>query len=388
MYLIRLQGLQAYFDNTWTLTETLFAALQGEEAFLVPPYHELRHPLIFYYAHPAAVYVNKMRVAGVIDAPVNKYFEEIFETGVDEMSWDDLSKNQMKWPSVKEVHEYRKQVYAVVSKVIQSQSEESCASIDQNSKLWSLLMGFEHERIHIETSSVLMTELPQYLVQQPASFPPYHRSAVPVSVTQMVNSVPGDPPAKGKDYPENEMIYVPSCTVTNGKDRAYPSFGWDNEYGARDRAVPAFKASKYLVTNGEFYEFVKEGGYANMKYWSEAGWKWRTYRNSKWPTFWVRSGPQGLHHDFYLRCIFDYVKMPWDWPVSVNFHEAAAFAKWKSLKSAEVEGQAQKTYRVMTELEHLAIRDSDFAIEKENKLDAVMSEHAKNMLQQVCIVST
>ena len=46
------KSLQDYFDNTWTMTEVLLASLQGEEAFQLPPYHDLRHPMIFYYGHP------------------------------------------------------------------------------------------------------------------------------------------------------------------------------------------------------------------------------------------------------------------------------------------------------------------------------------------------
>ena len=45
----------------------------------------------------------QLRVAGIVLEPVNAFFEQIFETGVDEMSWDDLSKNEMDWPSVREV---------------------------------------------------------------------------------------------------------------------------------------------------------------------------------------------------------------------------------------------------------------------------------------------
>jgi hypothetical protein len=52
----------------------------GEEPFYRPPYHNLRHPLIFYYAHPAVLYINKLRVAGVLTAGVNAYYETIFET--------------------------------------------------------------------------------------------------------------------------------------------------------------------------------------------------------------------------------------------------------------------------------------------------------------------
>ena len=104
------KDLQRYFDNTWCMTEVLLGSLQREAAFTAPPYHDLRHPMIFYYGHPAALYVNKLRVAGLIPKGVDPYFEEVFETGVDEMSWDHLSKNQMAWPTVREVHAYRRAV--------------------------------------------------------------------------------------------------------------------------------------------------------------------------------------------------------------------------------------------------------------------------------------
>jgi formylglycine-generating enzyme required for sulfatase activity len=52
---------------------------------------------------------------------------------------------------------------------------------------------------------------------------------------------------------------------------------------------------RYKVTNGEFLQFVKAGGYIQPKYWSADGWGWKTFRNVKWPTFWVPDGPQGLH---------------------------------------------------------------------------------------------
>jgi hypothetical protein len=59
-------------------------------------------------------------------------------------------------------------------------------------------------------------------------------------------------------------------------------------------------------------------------------------------------GPQGLNQ-FDLRVMFNVVPMAWDHPVLVNYHEAAAFSKWKSLASG-------KSLRVLTELEHRAIR--------------------------------
>ena len=42
------------------------------------------------------------------------------------------------------------------------------------------------------------------------------------------------------------------------------------------------------------------------------------------------------------------IAMPWDWPVTVNYHESKAYAKWKGPQ-----------YRIMTEAEHHAIRDKN-----------------------------
>lgn len=81
----------------------------------------------------------------------------------------------------------------------------------------------------------------------------------------------------------------------------------------------------------------------------------RSFRNAKWPTFWQSLGPQGLHL-YQLRLLFDTVPMQWDWPVSVNLHEAQAFAAWRTANT--IRNGSGTVLRVMTELEHHAIRDS------------------------------
>ncbi|MBX9720793.1 MAG: hypothetical protein K2X81_05330, partial [Candidatus Obscuribacterales bacterium] len=158
-----------YFNNSWTLTELLFTSLIGDEPFYRPPYHGLRHPLVFYYVHPAVLYVNKLRLAGLLENQISAYYENLFETGVDEMSWDDMSKNFIKWPSIDECLSYRKRVYDVVLDLIESHPDlaDGHEQITQEHPLWALFMGFEHERIHLETSSVLIRELPIHLVVSP-----------------------------------------------------------------------------------------------------------------------------------------------------------------------------------------------------------------------------
>ena len=61
-----------------------------------------------------------MRIAGLIKEPIDLYLEKVLETGVDEMSWDDMSKNEMKWPSVERVREYRKKVYDIILNIIKT----------------------------------------------------------------------------------------------------------------------------------------------------------------------------------------------------------------------------------------------------------------------------
>jgi len=332
-----------YFDNTWNLTEILFSSLQGELTFLLPPFHRLRHPLIFYYGHPAVLYVNKLRLAGLFDKPINAYYEQLFETGVDEMSWDDLSKNEMEWPTVKEVNQYRKNVYQKIRALILNHPDldKDRSPITQSHPLWSLFLGFEHERIHLETSSILIRELPVDLVEFPKYWPSAHKS---IPVTDIWN------PKQNKDYPENEELVCAEKKIVLGKPHAWPSFGWDNEYGDRKtKTVGMFNAQRFMVSNGEYLEFVKRGGYQNQKYWSEDGWQWKNFRNAKWPTFWVAVGPQNLHQ-YRLRSIFTLHPMPWSWPAEVNFHEAKAYSAWKNETNKK-----HQNYRLITEVEHQSL---------------------------------
>jgi 5-histidylcysteine sulfoxide synthase/putative 4-mercaptohistidine N1-methyltranferase len=333
--------VKAYFDNTWTLTEALFKSLACRDAFYTPPYHNLRHPLIFYYCHPASVYINKLRVAGILTSPVNAYFEQLFETGVDEMSWDDLSKNEMEWPNLIESHAYRTQVYQILSNIIDSHTDLNMghAPITMDHPLWALFMGLEHERIHLETSSVLMRELPIAFVNPAPEFPALHPS---------VKNLSNASPRAGVDYPKSTMQKIDAGVANIGKNRAWPTFGWDNEYGQRQVRVPEFETSKFLVSNGNFWEFVAAGGYRDESLWSQDGWKWRQYRNVKWPTFWVPDGPQGSFR-FKLRSCFEVTEMPWSWPAVVNYHEAKAYANWRS-------GKEGKAYRLPTEAEHYRMR--------------------------------
>lgn len=343
------QDILNYFNNSWTLTEVLFSGLRCEEAFIRPPYHELRHPLIFYYGHPAVLYVNKLRIAGYIPEALDLYLEKVLEIGVDEMSWDDMSKNEMNWPSVAEVRAYRQKVYSVVKNLIETHPDfEFGQKRGPEHPTWALFMAFEHEKIHFETSSVLIRELPIELVEKPEYWPSLHpTSEYPSSAGQSKSK-----PVAGQDYPVNHWKTFSGQKIQYGKDQSWPSFGWDNEYGKREVEIKDFQLSEYLVSNGEYYQFVASGAYSQDKYWSEEGRMWRKFRNTRRPTFWSAYGPEGLH-EYKLRTIWQVIDMPWAWPAEVNFHEAQAYCAWK-----REQDKTKLYYRLPTEAEHQAVRET------------------------------
>jgi formylglycine-generating enzyme required for sulfatase activity len=148
------------------------------------------------------------------------------------------------------------------------------------------------------------------------------------------------------------LLDIPATTVSLGKPRDWPSFGWDNEYGER-RVGAGLPGRNQLVSNGAFLEFIQAGGYLDPQWWTEAGWDWRGFRNSKWPCFWVPEGPAGLHR-YRLRTLFETIPMPWNWPAEVNAHEAAAYCAWRSARDGQ-------PCRLPTEAEHHALRDAAWA---------------------------
>ena len=108
-------------------------------------------------------------LARIITDRVNTHFESLFAIGVDEMSWDDINKNDYEWPSVADVFAYRDAVREAVLNAIDTM--ELTVPVSWEHPAWTILMGVEHERIHLETSSVLMRQLPLELVKPDAAWP-------------------------------------------------------------------------------------------------------------------------------------------------------------------------------------------------------------------------
>ncbi|XXN63285.1 5-histidylcysteine sulfoxide synthase [Enterobacter ludwigii] len=296
--------LLAYFTQTWELYESLFDCLADDRAWFNKAI-SLRHPLIFYFGHTATFYINKLMAGRYLEQRVDDHIEAMMAIGVDEMSWDDLNDSHYDWPTIAEVRDYRGKVKSLVSEFIRTLPLE--LPIGWDSPAWVVLMGIEHERIHLETSSVLMRQLPiEWVKAQP------HWPICPQARHDR------------QSVPANSLIAMPGGRVQQGKTD--DTYGWDNEYGSQQTDLKPFKASKMLVSNAEFYRFVAAGGYNDRRWWDEEGWGWREFSGAQMPTFWV--GDEQMPDQLKLRLLAEEVAMPWDWPAEVNQLEAAAFCRW------------------------------------------------------------
>jgi 5-histidylcysteine sulfoxide synthase/putative 4-mercaptohistidine N1-methyltranferase len=298
------EEVRTYFHATFDLDEKLFETLASDEAFYRRA-DPLRHPLIFYFGHTATFFVNKLVLARLLTARIEPRYESIFAIGVDEMSWDDLNEEHYDWPAVADVRAYRDRVREVVDGLITELP--LTMPIGWDSPFWPVLMGIEHERIHVETSSVLIRQLPLECVTDHPFWAICEASG---------------------EAPENGLIEVPGGRVVLGKDFDDRHYGWDNEYGRLEREVAPFLAGRFLVSNAEYLAFVEDGGYRDRDHWDEEGWGWRGFREAEHPTFWVPGGDGSWR----LRLMLQEIPMPWNWPVEVNCLEARAFCAWKSAR--------------------------------------------------------
>jgi 5-histidylcysteine sulfoxide synthase/putative 4-mercaptohistidine N1-methyltranferase len=297
-------AIRRYFNVTFDRYESLFETLAGEAAFHEKPI-ALRHPLIFYFGHTATFFINKLVLAGLVDARIDPRLEALFAVGVDEMRWDDLDATHYDWPTVAEVRAYRRRVRETVDALIAT--APLAGPIGWTHPWWAILMGIEHERIHLETSSVLIRQHALHHVRPHPDWAPCRERGT---------------------APANDLVDIPGGRVRLGKAFDDRHYGWDNEYGRHDAEVPAFRAARHLVSNGEFAEFVEGGGYHDAAWWDDEGWAWKTYARAEQPSFWCR-----VDGAWALRLMLEVVPMPWDWPVEVNCHEARAFCRWKARQS-------------------------------------------------------
>ncbi|MGX9675065.1 ergothioneine biosynthesis protein EgtB [Mycobacterium sp. HM-7] len=133
---------------------------------------------------------------------------------------------------------------------------------------------------------------------------------------------PGAVLPDGRDGVAGTSVLVPGGPFVLGVDAAEEPFALDNEGPAHVVEVPSFRIGRVPVTNGEWGQFVADGGYRQPRWWSAAGWEHRQQAGLVAPQFWRADGT--------TRVRFGHVEdLPADEPVQhVSFYEAEAYAAW------------------------------------------------------------
>jgi formylglycine-generating enzyme required for sulfatase activity len=98
---------------------------------------------------------------------------------------------------------------------------------------------------------------------------------------------------------------IPALLEQFGGDRRF--YEW--EVPQHKVTLPAYRISKYPVTNAQYAAFVAAGGYQERRHWTGAGWRWKG----------DRSGPGSYGG------VYDLPNHP---VVMVTWYEAAAFCSW------------------------------------------------------------
>lgn len=222
----------------------------------------------------------------------NSYYESIGER------WLRSNRGHLSRPTVKEVYLYRSSIDGRMHELMDSVSEKDWPRFH-----FLTTLGIHHEQQHQE---LLVTDIKSVLCINPLR-PVYRAQEKETSNEQTM-------PAKFVEFPEgiSDLGY------------AGDAFCFDNERPAHKTYLQAFRVQDRLVTNSEYMDFIKDGGYSDFRHWLSDGWFTVQDRGWKAPLYW--ESRDGVWLNMTLSGFREVA--PAEPVCHVSFYEADAFARW------------------------------------------------------------
>lgn len=165
-------------------------------------------------------------------------------------------------------------------------------------------LGLQHEQQHQE---LMLTDIKHVL-----SINPLHPAYVERRTTQTPG---GQPTAQWRSWGEQIV------DIGYGES----GFCFDNEMPRHRELVHPRALATQCVTNGQFLEFIRDGGYQRPELWLSMGWAEVTERNWSAPLYWSLDADD----QYQMFCLDGLRPIELGAPVShVSFFEADAYARW------------------------------------------------------------
>ncbi|MFN3136226.1 MAG: ergothioneine biosynthesis protein EgtB [Allomuricauda sp.] len=290
--------LKDQFLKTRKETETICSPLQTEDYVVQPmenvspPKWHLAHTTWFFEQFVLVKYDNNYKV-------FHPDFAYLFNSYYNNMGKRTQRQDRgfMTRPSVSKVYEYREYVTNAIEITLKDQPSNEVLDLVE--------IGIHHEQQHQE---LLAYDIKYILGTQP-TFP-------------SIGNVFGWEAERQKQ----EWISFQEGLYEIGHTGG--GFCFDNELPSHKVYLQDFQISNRLVTNGEFLEFMEDGGYNNFNLWHDEGWHFIQNNGIAHPLYWHYHDSEWQQYHFN-----GLEKLNPDVPVShISMYEAYAFANWKGMR--------------------------------------------------------
>jgi len=201
-------------------------------------------------------------------------------------------------PSLGEVLAYRDYVDAAMEALL---SHASDAVLDK------VVIGLHHEMQHQE---LILTDIKHALAQNDCAF--------------------ADQPLvspSGLAEPDMDYSHFKGGVIWVGSD-AETDFAFDCEQPSHQVFVQNFSLRNSPVTNGEWLDFITDGGYQRPAHWLSDGWD--RCRSEHWqaPLYWHKNQGRWQNQSLFGKMLIN----PQDPVCHVSYYEADAFARWQGAR--------------------------------------------------------